>query len=112
MIPDRRTNRVLVRSLVGVVALLGPMSILLTILLAFFQSKSRTVHALRIWFAAETLFWIFSKIRARLPSQWESVAPTPSERAKLREDAVRILGSSPEGVRRFIEGWFLGPGGK
>src|SRR5579859_3772984 len=107
MIPDSRQNRLITKTCISIVGLVAPLSTVFTVyVLLFHQSILGATHpafALFLWALGETLFWVWTSVyQARLES-FERVVPSLEERKKLKDDCLRVIHSSKDGVKDFVE---------
>jgi hypothetical protein len=112
MIVDSPRNRLITRVCVTIVAAISPLSLAFTLFTFLFHRElvsgwkdPRCV--LFAWSLSETIFWVWSMIKSKsLAPKSVKVVPSFEQRQKLKEDCLRIIGSSPGGAAEFLEGWF------
>ena len=110
MITDSPRNRLITRGCIVIVACVAPLSlafVLYVLVLHHNLLHSSPWLVLFSWCLSESVFWGWSsyKYKSRIP-QFARVVPPYEERVKLKADCRRIIESSPNGPKEFIDGWF------
>ena len=114
MIADSPRNRLITRGFIVIVASVAPVSLAVVLYILLLRRNlllNTSTLLLFTWCLVESVFWgwSFVKYTSRVP-HFARVVPSYHERVKLKADCRRLIESSENGPREFIDGWFkIGP---